>query len=112
MVRGLWASTTRGPAGVQAGEGLRPGRTPGSTGRRRRSGSRPAPPRVERHRLVAQDADAVRRQGVGDGAVQVPVAAEAQGVADREVVVAQHGEDAVRRLQPAQHAGATRSTCW
>ena len=56
-------------------------------------------------RLVLQHADSLGRQGVGDGPVQMAIAAKAQGVADGEIVIAQHREDAQRRTQLAHDLG-------
>jgi hypothetical protein len=55
--------------------------------------------------LVAQDANALIFQGVRDGLMQMAVPADAQGISDREVVIAQDCKNTVRRLEAPQNLG-------
>src|SRR5262249_18414097 len=50
------------------------------------------------YRFIAKDADAALSQRVSHSPMQVAVAAKAERVAHGEIVIAQHGKNAVRRL--------------
>ncbi len=56
----------------------------------------------QRARFVLQNLNAARSQRLGYGMTEVPVAANSQSVANGEIVVSQHSEDAVGGLQISQ----------
>src|SRR5262249_55469613 len=60
---------------------------------------------TEANRLVTEDADAVGGQCTGHRAMEVPVAAEAEGVAHGKIMVAQDRKHPVGSAQTAQWFG-------
>ncbi len=55
--------------------------------------------------LIVEHPDALGFEGVGNRPVEMAMAADAQGVADGKIMIAQDGVDAVRGLQPAENPG-------